>query len=118
MGIIQWFDRQRRWRQEHIAAFSAMAAIQPDGLTLFQQQAVAAVSAFVAPDGFRRVAMDLEPGVYLLAPLGKRGHELYIYPNEANIFGAKPHAWFEEWNYRTPDDLISALAAECAARDV
>ena len=57
-----------------------------------------------------------EDADYLVAPLGSHGAELYIYPNEATIFGAKPHAWFEEWDYPTPSELIQALAKECASR--
>ena len=74
MGVLQWFGKQRQWRQEHIAAFSAVTATQPDGLTLFQRQVVLALSGIVAAEAFRRVAMDLEPGVYLLAQLGSKGH--------------------------------------------
>lgn len=118
MGVLQGFGKQRQWRQEHIAAFAAVSSMQSDGLTIFQQRSLAALYGVVAPESFRRVAMDSEPGVYLQAPLGTKGHELYIYPNEASIFGAKPHAWFEEWDYRTPEDLISALVAECTARAV
>jgi len=115
MGVLQWFGKQRQWRQEHIAAFAAVAGMQSDGLTLFQHRSLVALSGIVAPESFRRVAMNSEPGVYLLAPIGTKGRELYIYPNEASIFGTKPHAWFEEWDYRTPEDLISALVAECTA---
>ena len=62
--------------------------------------------------------MEKEDGEYLLAPLGNNGAELYIYPNDASIFGAKPHAWFEEWDYRTPTELLDALVKECASRAV
>lgn len=110
MGLLQWFGRQRQLRREHIASFSAVTNIQSDGLTLFQHRALAAVANVVPSDRFERVSTASEPGAYLLGPLGKRGHELYIYPNEAAIsFGSKPHAIFEEWDYRTPDDLIEAL---------
>jgi hypothetical protein len=60
--------------------------------------------------------MDKGEGEYLLAPLGRSGAELYIYPNDAAIFGVKPYAWFEEWDYRTPEDLLQALVQECASR--
>jgi hypothetical protein len=116
MGVLQWFAKERRWRQDHIAAFAVVTVMQPDGLTLFQKRSLSAVAESVPLEAFRRVPMDSEPGVYLIAPLGTTGHELFIYPNEACIFGAKPHAWFEEWDYQTPEELISALAAECAAR--
>ncbi len=115
-GVLQWFEKQRVWRREHEAAFRVVTVLTSSGLTIFQHRAMEAVAASVPPDSFRQVPMDNEPGVYLLASLGRAGHELYIYPNEAGIFGAKPHAWFEEWDYPTPEELIGALAKECANR--
>jgi hypothetical protein len=115
MGVLQWFGRQRQWRREHIASFSAVSGIQPDGLTLFQHRALAAVARAATPDRFERVPTKSEPGVYLHGPLGHLGHELYIYPNEAAIsHGSKPHAIFEEWDYRTPEELIDALVASAS----
>jgi hypothetical protein len=116
MGVIAWFQRERQWRRDHIAAFSAVTCRQADGLTFFQHQALSAVSRFVPSTSFKRIAMDKGEGEYLLAPLGRSGAELYIYPNDAAIFGVKPYAWFEEWDYRTTEDLFQALVQECASR--
>ena len=116
MGLIAWFRTERQWRRDHVAAFSAVTQRQSDGLTLFQHQAMAALSRFVPSGNFTRKAMDTGEGECLLGPLGHHGAELYIYPNEAMIFGAKPHAWFEEWDYGTPEDLLKALVDECASR--
>ena len=116
MGVIAWVRRQQQWRRQHIAAFSAVTQRQPDGLTAFQHLALAAVAPSVAADRFKRIAMSHGGGEYLVAPLGGRGFDVYIYPNEAAIFGAKPHSWFEEWDYLTPQALLEALAEECASR--
>lgn len=116
MGLLRWIGNQRRWRQEHVAAFEAVSQIQPDGLTTFQHLALEALAKFVSAGQFKRVPMEKEPGDYLLVPLGTSGFELYIYPNEASIFGRKPHAWFEEWDYKTPDELLAALVTECDRR--
>lgn len=116
MGLFAWFQRERQWRRDHVAAFSAVTQQYADNLTLFQQHAVAAVAQFVPPASFQRVAMEKGAGTYLVAPFGAQGAELYIYPNEAAIFGAKPDAWFEEWDFRAPADLLQALVKECARR--
>ena len=116
MGVVAWFRRQRQWHRDHIAAFSAVTQRQSDGLTAFQHQALASVARSVTAEHFKRVTMDEHSGEYLVAALGNRGAKLYIYPNEAAIFGTKPHSWFEEWDYRTPADLVEALAKECASR--
>ena len=116
MGLIAWFQKQREWRRDHIASFTAEMQRQPDGLTLFQHSALTAIARFVPHDQFKHHPMEKEDGVYLLAPLGSEEFELYIYPNEAGIFGAKPHVSLEEWDYRTPTDLLQALIKECASR--
>ena len=85
-------------------------------MTLFQHQTLDVVTQFVDRGQFKRVALDDKSGDYLVAPLGKHGAEIFIYPHEATIFGAKPDAWFEEWSYATPQDLIQALVEECASR--
>ena len=114
--MFAWFRKEREWRRDHIAAFSFVTVKEADGLTRFQHQAIAAVAPFVSAEHFKRVSMDKGDGEYLVAPIGTNGSELYIYPNEASIFGAKPNAWFEEWDYRTPDQLLQALVQECAKR--
>jgi hypothetical protein len=116
VGLLQWIERRRRWRREHIAAFDEVSLMQPDGLTLFQHQALHAISGLIPPEHFMRGIMDGEPGVYLKAPLGSDGFELFIYTNDAGIFGRKPYAWFEEWDYRTPGELLAALVKECTSR--
>jgi hypothetical protein len=116
VGVIAWFRKQRQWQRDHFIAFSAVVQTQADGLTLFQRHAISAVGRFVSPESFQRSAMGANQGDYLSAPLGRNGAELYIYPNEAAILGAKPYAWFEEWDYRTPDELLEALVEECTAR--
>jgi hypothetical protein len=114
MGLIAWFKKQRNWRRDHVAAFSAATRKHADGLTLFQHDAMSALARFVAPDRFRRAAMKDEDGEYLLALVGTNGAEVYVYPNEAAI--SKPDIVFEEWAYRTPTELLQDLAKECASR--
>ena len=116
MGLIAWFRKERRWRRDHIAAFLAVSHKHSDGLTIFQHEAMSAVASFVPPENFKRLAMKDGSSEYLVAPLGAKGADLLIYENEAAIFGAKPYAWFEEWDYRTPAELLEELSKECAAR--
>ena len=113
---MKWITKESRWRREHIAAFAEVSATQTDGLTLFQHRVLAEVAGMISRENFKVVAMNKEPGMYLLAPLGSKGAELFVYPNEAGIFGAKPYARYEDWDYRTPADLIGALVSECAIR--
>jgi hypothetical protein len=116
MGVRAWIKRQRRWRRDHIAAFSLATQCGPDGITLFQRQCLNAVSDMLPLERFNRVAMTQEEGEYFEAAIGSSGAKAYIYPNEAMIFGGAHHSWFEEWDYLTPNDLIEAFKRECVAR--
>ena len=116
MGIRAWFERQRQWRREHIAAFAAVADKHDDGLTAFQHNAISALATLVEANSYLRRVMPDDLGECLIAPLGNNGAVLWIYVTDAGIFGVKPHSWFEEWDYRTPDDLLKALVAECVRR--
>jgi len=51
MGLIAWFQEQRAWRRDHIAAFAAAVQRQSDGLTLFQHEALVAVTPASFQDG-------------------------------------------------------------------
>lgn len=116
MGLFSWIQRRRNWHREHIAAFSAATQLESDGLSRFQHDALFALAEFVAPDLFGRVAMTKERGAYLVAELGESGAELYVYPNGASILGQEPDLRFEEWDYRTPEDLLAAVVQHCADR--
>jgi hypothetical protein len=62
--------------------------------------------------------MDHEDGEYLVAPLTPDGVEVFIYPNDAGIFGGDTKVWLEEWDFLTPSELIQALVQECASRAI
>jgi hypothetical protein len=62
VNVLVWFRRERQWRRDHIAAFSAVAQEEGDGLTVFQHQALSAVAKFVGTEQFKRITMEKEQG--------------------------------------------------------
>lgn len=65
---------------------------------------------------FERVSPgDGSTGLWLETPFGDAGATLVIYQNEAGIFGEGVDVRFEEWDYRTPQDLIQAVLARWVA---
>jgi len=116
VGLLAWFKQQRQWRRDHVATFGTVTQRQPDGLSLFQHEALKAIAQFIEPTSFKRVAMQGDEGAYLVSSMGDRGAEIYIYPNEAQICGVAPEARLEEWAYRTLNELLHALVEECATR--
>jgi hypothetical protein len=114
MRLLAWFQRERTWRQQHVAAFREATEVQADGLTRFQHQCMSAIAHYVPPAQFRRVTCA--DGDYLLAPFGPKNVKVFIYPNEAGLWGPGTELPLEERNYKLPSDLIESLVRECASR--
>jgi hypothetical protein len=115
LRLLTWrFRKQSTWRQEHIAAFREVAHVQADGLTQFQHQCMTAIAPYVPPASFRRVTCP--DGDYLVAPFGPKNVKVFIYPNEAGLWGPGTDLSLEEWSYKLPKELIASLVHECASR--
>jgi len=105
---IAWCRNASERRRKHKQAFDAVATIDANGQTIFQTRCIYAVSTHISPSTYKRVDHDAE-SFFLVAPVGSRGAEIWIYDVEAGIFGGGLDLRFEEWDFRTPDDLISAV---------
>lgn len=117
MGLLAWFRRERQWRRDHVTSFSIAAATAADGFTLFQQRCLETLNACHPTPRFERVpAADGSQGYWLEAPFDDAGATLCIYQNEAGIFGGNTKVWFEEWDFRTPEDLIQSVVARWQSR--
>jgi hypothetical protein len=116
MALIDWIEMERQRKQEHFTAFSPVLSKQPDGLTLFQHQAVAALAPVIPSDAFERVSDKDQQGDVLVAPLGETGLEVHLYTNDSGIFGPDTTLWLEEWAFQTPQQLFETLSKEVKAR--
>ena len=105
MGLLDRFQRQRAWRRDHLAAFREVSVVQADGLTRFQHECMSAIAEYVPARQIRRVA-----------PFGPRNVKVFIYPNEAGLWGSGTELPLEEWSFKLPRDLIARLVEECASR--
>lgn len=115
-NLLEWIEQERQRKQEHYEAFSAVKGKEPDGLTLFQHQAVAALAPSIPTGSFRRVDLNDQYGDVLTAPVGDSGLEVHIYTNDSGIFGPETNLWLEEHAFKTPQELFEALAKEVEAR--
>lgn len=104
--FIAWREEHRAWRRDHISSFRAAAVKDESGLTAFQTECARRLSAYVAPNAFVRDSGA--NGVGLSARVHGTGAELNIFDLETNIYGDGHDIRFEEWNFRTPEDLINA----------
>jgi hypothetical protein len=116
MNLLEWIEKERQRNEEHFAAFSPVLSRQPDGLTLFQHQAVAALAPLIPPQTFRCADVEDKDGLVLVAPLGETGLEVHLYTNDTGIFGPDTSLWLEEWAFETPQELFGTLVKEVEAR--
>ena len=114
MRLLTWIQKQGAWRRQHVAAFREVTEVQADGLTRFQHQCMSAIAPYVPSAHFRRVTCEV--GDYLVAPFGPKNVKVFIYPNEAGLWGPGTELPLEEWSYKLPSDLIESLVRECASR--
>jgi hypothetical protein len=108
--IVSWWQRHGAWRREHVDTFAQVSVADADGITPFQHRVVEAV-AFAIPTNAFESKVHADGTTYLVASLPERTSQLFVYDTEAAILGDGGDAHFEEWDYRTPDDLIRSVIA-------
>ena len=114
--IANWWRAQKEWRRVHIQAFAEADVADSEGITIFQRRLIDAVSDVIASSAFRRETSAGE--VYLVAEIPGTDKELFVYSTEAQFAsvsksGDYSKRWpFEEWDYRTPDELIAAVVED------
>ena len=108
--IVSWWQQRGAWRREHVEAFARVSVADAEGITQFQRRVIEAV-AFAIPSGSFELKVHADGTNYLVAPLPKTSAQLFVYDTEAGIFGGGEEVHFEEWDYRTPEDLIGNVVA-------
>ena len=121
--IANWWREQKEWRQVHERAFGSVGIPDADGVTSFQRQLMAAVADVMPPSTFQRATMQGSPfagETYFVADIPGTKMQLFVYPREAGIsnppktgiLSATKWGPYEEWDYRTPDELIAAVVED------
>ena len=113
--VFDWWRESRQWRHDHLSAFSTVGGIDGNGLTTFQNQCLNAVSIYLPASSFERIT-GKDNMVYLKAPIGNSGVQLFIYETEAGMHGPFLDRLFEEWDFRTPADLITEVTTTLKAQ--
>jgi hypothetical protein len=111
--LANWWRNQKEWRRTHLDAFARVGIPEPDGVTPFQRQLMAAVGELIPSSSFQSKIKGDE--TYFVADVPNTKMRLFVYSNEAGL-GIPTNQdafsdWrtFEEWDYRTPDELIAAV---------
>jgi hypothetical protein len=111
--FTQWLKEQRRWHKDHETAWAPVIAVGADGLTPFQHKCQAAFVKAIPGLAFEQGG---EKERYLVAGLPGTASKVYIYENGSNIHEPKHDFIAEEWDFKTPDELIQAVVSEAARR--
>jgi len=116
--IARWWQRGVEYRRAHNAAFAPFKEVDSDGITVFQRRMMSELSSVIPPDNFIR-GSDSSKAVILEADVPGTKKRLYLYPAEAGIAldTSRPpsysrYAPHEEWDYRTPEELMKAVIEE------
>src|SRR5438552_633386 len=114
--IRRWWRESREWRRTHDQTFAEVAVADADGITAFQRRIMSAVEPTIRSDSFMRAVMS-DGTPYLVANIPGTSSQLFVYPREAGIStkdACRGEKWtpYEEWDFRTPDELISAVVSD------
>ena len=114
--VAKWWNESRQWKQEHVATFAAACVRNSDGTTVLQRRLIASIAEVMPEVSFER-ELEADGVVRFAAQVPNTKFRLYVYPNEAGFMDTSKKRpvygtdWrpFEEWDFRTPDELISAV---------
>lgn len=112
--ICGWLRQQRVWRKEHEAAWAPVTSRSTDKLTTFQHQCAQALKSAIPDLMFEVVKGEKE--LYLLADLPNTKAKVYVYENGSNIHEARHDFIAEEWDFKSPSELIDAVVVEAKKR--
>ena len=112
--IRQWFRDQRAWSAAHRAAWDPTAKKGEDGLSAFQRQCSEALRIAVPALMFEKHQGTSE--LYLVADLPNTKAKVYVYLDGSNIHETGNDFIAEEWDFKTPEELIQAVVEEARKR--
>ena len=107
-GFKSWRLRRKERRAAREAAWRGADELGQDGLSRFERQAIAALEPLVGR--LKLVRSDGELRV-LTGPIPGTAMKLYLYADEAQVWGPKKPFRRERWDYDSPEDSIRDLVA-------
>ena len=106
--VLGWFKEQKAWKADHIRTWAGMTELDSNGISKFQKNAISALEQQGVHLDFKRVG---ESEAYFLASIPSTEIDVYIYGDGAQVSGNENLLRAEEWDYRTPNDLIQELVS-------
>ena len=108
--FLSWVREARKWHRRHIEEWRVFLVRDAEGFTAFQRKCEAAVDNAMLARGrsllweTRRMS-DRKP--FRHCEVLDSGVELWIYANTAEVKGRDDHTVLEDWDFLTPDQLVT-----------
>lgn len=112
--IAQWFSDRRDWAGDHEAAWQGMTSPGAGGLSRFQHDCENALAAMLTTSGrtlTERTVSGSAAEPYVTGKVSDSALTIWIYTDQVNVDGPELDARFEQWDARTPHDLIAQFCA-------
>ena len=106
--IVQRFRAAAAYRENHKRAFLAESTRKESGETEFQQLCVELITETFPQLEFKPDKHE-DGTLMLIAELPATNEQIYVYENEAGIFGSAASEPLEEWSFSTPAELRANL---------
>jgi hypothetical protein len=106
--VVHRFKAAAARRKDHELAFLAESARDSNGCTKFQQLCVDLVNSTFPSVQFE-LGTHQDGTLMLVASLTASNEQVYVYENEAGIFGSVTSEPLEEWDFNTPAELRAGL---------
>lgn len=112
--IARWFRDRAQWARHHKAAWDGMLTPEANGLSRFQAACESALTATLATRQRTLIERSIggsatEP--YVTARVSDSLLTVWIYLDQANVEGPGLDARYEQWDARTPQELIDQFCA-------
>jgi len=106
--FFDWLSERKTWKSDHMRTWKGFTEADSEGITKFQTKAISDIESQGVQLQFQRMGQS---EAYFVATIQGTEIEVFIYSNGAQVMGNQNLLRAEEWDYRTPEDLIQALVS-------
>lgn len=111
--ISAWFRKQQKWRDDHKREWAGLTGIGPSGVSLFQKKVLGRLEINAPTLVFR---LEGKQEQYFVANVSDSGFKVFVFPDGIQVFEKRFLMREEEWDRRTPDEMIEILISILKSR--
>jgi len=104
--LSNWLQAQRAWKNDHVRTWHGLTSLDENGVSQFQRNCLLAIESLPLSLEFKQMGTS---EAYFVSLIPNTNIEIFLYIDGAQVVGDHNIFRAEEWDFRTPDDLIQAL---------